>query len=97
VVADHEMKRDGRHLEVVGTYNTTVDPSALTLKEERIKHWVSVGARPSDTVSQLINRVLPGYLEGFDKARLKKIQSTRAKRKARAKAKGKSSKASAKA
>ncbi len=89
VVADHEMKRDGRHLEVVGTYNTMTEPSALVLKEERVKHWLGVGAKPSDTVASLINRVIPGYLEGIEKAQRSKIQSTRSKRKARAKARAK--------
>jgi len=88
VVADHEMKRDGRHLEVLGTYNTMTDPSALTLKEDRVKYWVGVGAKPSDTVSSLINRVIPGYLAELDKSQKAKIVSVRAKRKARIKAKG---------
>jgi len=87
VVADHEMRRDGRHLEVVGTYNSMTNPAALTLKEERVKHWLSVGAKPSDTVGQLINRVIPGYVEEIEKAQRAKIVSRRAKRKARAKAK----------
>lgn len=84
VVADHEMKRDGRFLEIVGTYNTMTNPAALSLKEERVKHWLGVGAKPSDTVTTLINRTIPGYLEEMEKKRRSTIQSKRAKRKARA-------------
>lgn len=86
VVADHEMRRDGRFLEVVGTYNTSTTPSALTLKEDRIKHWLGVGAKPSDTVTTLINKTIPGYLEEMERKKRSTIQSRRAKRKARAKA-----------
>jgi small subunit ribosomal protein S16 len=86
VVADHEMKRDGRHLEVVGTYNTMTNPSALTLKEDRVKYWVGVGAKPSDTVARLIERTVPGYLGEIAKAQRAKIVSRRTARKARAKA-----------
>lgn len=89
VVADHEMRRDGRHLEVVGTYNSMTEPAALTLQEDRVKYWVGVGAKPSDTVSQLIGKTMPGFLEDLDKSRTAKIVSRRSKRKARAKARAK--------
>ncbi len=90
VVADHEMKRDGRHLEVLGTYNTMTEPSALTLNAERVKYWVGVGAKPSDTVARLIERTVPGYMGEIEKARKAKIISKRSARKARAKANAKS-------
>lgn len=82
VVADHEMKRDGRHLEVVGSYNPKVNPAGVTLEQDRVKYWVSVGAKPSDTVSQLIGREMPGYLNEIEEGRLTKVRSRRAKRKA---------------
>ena len=88
VVADHEMKRDGRHLEVIGTFNPMTDPSALTLNEDRVKYWVGVGAKPSDTVTRLIERTTPGYLGGIEKAQRTKIISKRTARKARAKKDG---------
>jgi small subunit ribosomal protein S16 len=93
VVADHEMKRDGRHLEVLGTYNPMTDPSALVLNEDRVKYWVGVGAKPSDTVARLIERTAPGYLGGIEKARKEKIVSKRTARKARAKKAGTKAKA----
>ena len=52
VVADREMKRDGRYLELVGTVNPLTEPATVLLKEDRIKHWIEVGARPSQTVSE---------------------------------------------
>ncbi len=85
VVSDAEARRDGRYLELVGTYNTLTDPSALVLDEDRVKYWVGVGAHPSDTVSQLIERKMPGYLGDIEQKRVEKVRSRRAKRKSRAK------------
>ena len=85
VVQDNDAPRDGRFLDLVGTYTTVTDPSTLELKEDRVKYWIGVGAKPSDTVSQLIERKLPGYLSDLETKRLAKIRSSRAKRKARAK------------
>lgn len=56
VVADSESPRDGRFLEIVGTYNPLPDPIELTLKEERIRHWMGQGATPSDTVRSLLRK-----------------------------------------
>ena len=95
VVTDHEMKRDGRNLEVVGTLNTLTDPPTFSLKEERIRYWVGTGAKPSDTVSQLINKQIPGWLEELEKTRREKIRAKRAKRKAKAKSSGKPKKEAA--
>ena len=59
VVADSECPRDGRYLENVGTYDPLFDPAKVTLKEERIKYWMTQGATPTDTVKSLLKR------EGF--------------------------------
>ncbi len=59
VVADSESPRDGRYLENVGTYDPLFDPAKVTLKSERIKHWIDQGAKPSDTVRSLLKN------EGF--------------------------------
>ena len=57
VVADSRNPRDGRFLEKVGTYNPRV-PHAhkerLVLKTERIKHWLSVGAQPTERVQRFL-------------------------------------------
>jgi len=54
VVADSESKRDGRFLEIVGTYDPVPDPVKVTLKEERVKYWMDQGAKPTDTVRSLL-------------------------------------------
>jgi small subunit ribosomal protein S16 len=56
VVADSRSPRDGRNIENVGTYDPNPDPPAIKLKEERIKHWLSKGAKPTEMVAQLIKR-----------------------------------------
>ncbi|MCY4637218.1 MAG: 30S ribosomal protein S16 [Acidobacteria bacterium] len=56
VVIDSRSARDGRALEVVGHYDPTVQPEALTVKIDRIEHWVALGAQMSDTVRTLIAR-----------------------------------------
>lgn len=56
VVADSEARRDGRFLEIVGTYDPIREPAAVTLKEERIKNWLSRGAKPTDTVASLLTK-----------------------------------------
>ncbi len=85
VVADKDMPRDGRFLELVGTVNPLTDPHTVNLKEDRIKYWLGVGARPSDTVSNIIEKEIPGHLSELENKRLEKIRSRRAKRKQRAK------------
>ena len=56
VVTEHTAPRDGAFVEVLGTYNPRTNPETLTLDRERIAHWISKGARPSDTVRTLISR-----------------------------------------
>ena len=55
VIADSRSPRDGRFIERVGTYNPMVqkdNPDRIVLKEDRIRHWLSVGAKPSDRVAR---------------------------------------------
>ena len=56
VVADGECRRDGRFLEVVGTYNPLQEPAEVVLKAERIKYWMGQGAIPTDTVKSFLRR-----------------------------------------
>ena len=56
VVADSEKPRDGRFLEIVGTYDPLPDPVKVTLKEERVQYWMDQGAKPSDTVRMLLKQ-----------------------------------------
>jgi small subunit ribosomal protein S16 len=88
VAADKQAKRDGRFLEVVGTYNTLNNPSRITLKEDLVKKWMEAGAKPSLVVRSIIKRTIPGYVEAREDHQLKKVQAARKARKARV-AKGK--------
>jgi small subunit ribosomal protein S16 len=58
VVADSRFPRDGRYIEIVGTHNPLLPKDhaeRVVLKEDRIKHWLSVGARPSDRVNRFLD------------------------------------------
>jgi small subunit ribosomal protein S16 len=56
VVANSEAPRDGRFLETVGNYDPQKDPAEIILKEERVRYWLSKGATPTATVSQLLKK-----------------------------------------
>lgn len=56
VAADERARRDGRFLEVLGTYNPMNNPAALRLHKDRIDYWIGVGAQPSTTVASLLKR-----------------------------------------
>ena len=56
VVADRRMPRDGRFLEQVGTYDPRAEKAPVSLKLDRIDHWMKTGAQPSETVSHLIKK-----------------------------------------
>lgn len=61
VAAESSSPRDGRIIESIGHYDPVADPVVLKLNEERAKHWISVGAQPSDTVASLLRKqgILP--------------------------------------
>jgi small subunit ribosomal protein S16 len=54
VVIEKDRARDGRSIEVVGTYNPRTNPATVELKRDRIDYWKSKGAQLSDTVSRLL-------------------------------------------
>lgn len=54
VAANSEAKRDGKFLEVVGTYDPLQDPVAITIHQDKLQYWLGKGAKPSDTVKSLI-------------------------------------------
>lgn len=56
VVIEKGRARNGRALEVVGTYSPRSNPTGVDLKRDRIEHWVSKGARMSETVSRLFSK-----------------------------------------
>lgn len=54
VAADSRYPRDGRFIEIVGTYNPTTEPATLNINEELAMKWLNNGAQPSDTVRNLL-------------------------------------------
>lgn len=56
VAAPSEAPRDGRFLEVLGTYNPLTQPASITVKEDRVLDWLDKGAQPSDTVRSLLRQ-----------------------------------------
>jgi small subunit ribosomal protein S16 len=54
VVIEKERARNGRPVEVVGTYNPRSNPASIELKRERIDYWVSKGAKMSDRVGKIV-------------------------------------------
>ncbi len=63
VVIEKERARDGRSLEIVGTYNPRTNPASVDLKRERIQHWLSKGAKMSETVARLVGKPAPAGTE----------------------------------
>ena len=56
VVIEKERPRNGRPVEVVGTYNPRTNPATVELKRERVDYWLSKGAQMSDRVSKIVSR-----------------------------------------
>ena len=56
VVIDKERARNGRSVEVVGTYNPRTNPASVDLKRDRIDYWVSKGAQTSERVQKLLSK-----------------------------------------
>jgi small subunit ribosomal protein S16 len=86
VIAEATSPRDGRFIERVGTYNPMVakeHPERLTLNAERIKHWLSVGAQPTDRVARFLGQqsiiAMPKHRETPQKSAPKKKAQERAK------------------
>jgi small subunit ribosomal protein S16 len=56
VVADKRSPRDGKFIEIIGTYDPKKPGSNSTMKIDRVEYWISKGAQPSDTVRSLIKK-----------------------------------------
>ncbi|CAN5812345.1 30S ribosomal protein S16 [soil metagenome] len=54
VAADSRSPRNGRFIEIVGTYQPRQDPSVIEIDNERVLHWLREGARPTETVEKLL-------------------------------------------
>jgi len=60
VAADQRAPRDGRFIEMLGYYDPMKSPRLLKMDLERVDHWLSMGAQPTDTVKMLIARARTG-------------------------------------
>ena len=56
VVADIEAKRDGKFLDIVGTYDPLKDPAEINLDSAKLQSWLDQGAKPTQTVKSLITK-----------------------------------------
>jgi small subunit ribosomal protein S16 len=56
VAADTESPRDGRFLEIVGTYDPNLDPAVVVLHDDKLNYWLEQGATPTPTVANIIKK-----------------------------------------
>ena len=56
VATDSRNPRDGRFIEVVGTYNPLTNPATVKFDEEKVIKWLNNGAKPTDTVKSLLSK-----------------------------------------
>jgi small subunit ribosomal protein S16 len=59
IVTEKTRPRNGRFVEIVGTYDPLKKPAAVQLDTERVQYWLGKGAQPSDTVRSLIRNPKP--------------------------------------
>lgn len=67
VAADSRSPRDGRFIEIVGTYAPRSDPSAIEVKNDKVIGWLSKGAQPTETVRKLLE--VSGVWSEFESTR----------------------------
>jgi small subunit ribosomal protein S16 len=76
VVAESTSPRNGRFIEIIGTYQPRLKENRVQLQSERAHHWLDNGAQPSDTVRSILRRA--GILKARHEARLSKKLSSAA-------------------
>jgi small subunit ribosomal protein S16 len=59
VVADSESPRDGKFLDIVGTYDPLQEPARIDINDKKLRDWLGRGALPSTTVKSLIKKAVP--------------------------------------
>ena len=69
VAADSRSPRDGRFLEVVGTYNPIMNPAEIKIDEEKTMYWLNQGAQPTETVRNILSKegIMKKYAESKSK------------------------------
>jgi small subunit ribosomal protein S16 len=63
VVADIRASRNGAFVDIIGHYDPMTNPETIVIQEEKALHWLSQGAKPSDTTARLLGKA--GILEKF--------------------------------
>jgi len=56
IVADSESKRDGKFLDIIGTYDPLKDPAVININNDKLQEWLGRGALPTTTVKSLIKK-----------------------------------------
>ena len=69
VATDSRNPRDGRFIEIVGTYNPLTNPATVNLDEEKVLKWLELGAKPTDTVRSLLSK--QGIMQKFAENKVK--------------------------
>ncbi|MBE6073175.1 MAG: 30S ribosomal protein S16 [Selenomonas ruminantium] len=70
VVADSRAPRDGRFIEILGNYDPSKQPAAVSVDEAKVLDWMNKGAQPTDTVKNLLSK--QGIMAKFAEAKAKK-------------------------
>lgn len=68
VVADSRSPRDGRFIEIVGTYNPIVEPAEIKLDDQKIIEWLQKGAQPTNSVRNMLSNA--GIMKQFHESKL---------------------------
>lgn len=58
IVADSESPRDGKFLDILGTYDPLKDPAAITIDNDKLQDWLGRGALPTTTVKSLMKKAV---------------------------------------
>ena len=58
VAADSKSPRDGKFIDILGTYDPTKNPAAIKLDNDKVKSWIEKGAQPTETVKQVLKSAL---------------------------------------
>lgn len=56
VVADQQSPRNGRFVEIIGTYNPTTEPALIDIKSDRVSYWMGMGAQPSESAMKVLKQ-----------------------------------------
>jgi small subunit ribosomal protein S16 len=59
VVIEKDRARNGRSIEIIGTYNPRTNPATVSLKQDRVAYWTGNGAQLSDRVKKLVDKYVP--------------------------------------